>query len=67
MRVDLDWDNVAYLLALLKQNPGVRSRDRVIRRELVFRMTYYDGDVRDRMSPRIRRRVAYWLERRGGM
>ena len=60
MIIDLEWDDAAYLLAVLKKNPGSPSMDRKIRAELIMRMTHYDGYTTNRMSRDIRRRVDYW-------
>jgi hypothetical protein len=64
MNVELSWDEAAYLLALLRDHPGVRTRDREIRGQLVYCMTRYDGNTSTRMSPDIRARVAHWQARR---
>lgn len=60
MFVDLEWDDAAYLLAVLKKNPGLPSRDRKIRKELIWKMTSYDWSTSNRMSPSIKRRIEYW-------
>lgn len=60
MNIDLEWDDAAYLLARLTKNPGLPSRDRKIRNELIWRMNRYDGNTSNRLSADIRRRIEYW-------
>jgi hypothetical protein len=60
MLIDLEWDDAAYLLALLKKNPGIKARDRKIRKMLIWAMTKYDGNTSNRMSKDIGNRVEAW-------
>lgn len=60
MIIDLEWDDAAYLLAVLKKHPGIQKRSRKLRSELIWKMTYYEGNTSDKMSSNIRHRVEYW-------
>lgn len=61
MLLDLEWDEAAYLLAVIGK-PRRRIQRR-IRANLIYAMTYYDGNTSNRESPDIKRRVAYWRKK----
>ena len=65
MKIDLNWDDVAYILALLDEHKYDPSGTRGVRiaRELVCAMNDYDGDSNDRRSKDIKERVAHWRKK----
>lgn len=64
MHVELEWDDSAYLLAILKNIKGKRTHE--IRRQLIAAMRSYDGNSCGNlvtMSPDIKARVAHWVRK----
>lgn len=58
--VDLTWDEMAFLLALIRKPPLKLKMELALRRRFIYAMTRYDGNTSNRMSPDIEKRVEYW-------
>jgi hypothetical protein len=60
---NLDWDDLAYILAHLQDTPGKRAGR--IRSALVRTMRRWDGDSGSTPTKDIKNRISYWKDKLG--